>query len=428
MGINKYKRRGVALIWVAIFGLLIILMVGLALDTSYLILTSFQLQNSADAAALAGAMVVRENAEMARDQAVAFAAANEAAGMSVTLNRNDGNASEGDIVLGYYDRDTGLFDPLAGSYNAVKVVARRTNASSDGPVSLVFGPVVGKDTAEVYRSAIAIVGGATGAGLITLSPTDSCALNLSGNNDLVINTSPDAELEGSIQVNSADPCAMCTDGSALTIEAGETNIVGDICMSGNPTLNTTINPDSSYVPDPLAGIPESPITPPDLGSITAGGTYGPGYYAGGLRITSTGETVVLDPGIYVLDGHGLYVNGGDLIAQEVMFYIIGSGSVYLGGNGLIEISPISDEGNAYWGISIFQARDNHNDSVIIGTSDMDLEGTYYFPSANLEIGGSGIALGNQLIAWTMWIHGRGTFDIQYDGRYPAPGTQVTLVE
>lgn len=43
---------------------------------------------------------------------------------------------------------------------------------------------------------------------------------------------------------------------------------------------------------------------------------------------------------------------------------------------------------------------------LIGTSNMNLEGTYYFPVAPVEIGGDGISLGNMMIAWTFWIHGR----------------------
>ena len=59
---------------------------------------------------------------------------------------------------------------------------------------------------------------------------------------------------------------------------------------------------------------------------------------------------------------------------------------------------------------------------------MNLEGSYYFPVALLEIGGTGIALGNQMIAWNAWIHGTGEFSIAYDGRNPVPGSRVFLVE
>ena len=92
---------------------------------------------------------------------------------------------------------------------------------------------------------------------------------------------------------------------------------------------------------------------------------------------------------------------------------------------------MTDEINSnpdYIGVAVFQARDNFTEARIIGTADMDLQGTYYFPNNRLEVGGTGIALGNQLIAWQLYLHGTGTFEIQYDGRFPAPGSKVFLVE
>ena len=185
-----------------------------------------------------------------------------------------------------------------------------------------------------------------------------------------------------------------------------------------------------------AGVANASYGLPDLGSInnaSGSGTYPPGYYSGGIRMTNANLNVVLQPGIYIVDGiggatRGLYVNGGTLTALEVMFYVIGEGEVYLGGNAVITITPSNDETDPYWGISIFQARDNTNPATIIGSNTMNLEGSYYFPVAALEIGGNGIALGNQMIAWTAWIHGTGEFTIAFDGRFPVPGSRVFLVE
>ena len=59
---------------------------------------------------------------------------------------------------------------------------------------------------------------------------------------------------------------------------------------------------------------------------------------------------------------------------------------------------------------------------------MTLLGTYYFPNNAVQIGGFGIALGNQLIAWTLYLHGTGEYAIAYNGNNPAPGYVVFLVE
>ena len=50
-------RRGVALVWVAILAMVLIGMLGMAIDAGVVALARQQLQNAADAAALAGAVL-----------------------------------------------------------------------------------------------------------------------------------------------------------------------------------------------------------------------------------------------------------------------------------------------------------------------------------------------------------------------------------
>ena len=431
------RRRSVVAIWVAITGLLLIGFTGLALDTAFIKLAGQQLQNAADAASLAGAINLRAGVTDARTAAVQIALANKATKQPVQLSQNLENAPDGDIVIGRYDRTEHTFTLNEEAPNAVKVVARRTSASDGGSVPLFYGPIFGVTQADVSRSATAVIQGTTGAGWVTLCPDCECALEFGGTTDLTLTSTPGWEGDSAIQVNSDHECAMCGSGSSLHVQAPETNIVGDACWDGNPVLDTYINPNSPAIPDPLAGLPPPPYGLPDLGTIdnnTGSGTYPPGYYSGGIHITSSVVDIVLQPGIYVVDAiggggdSGLYVHGGTLTALEVMFYVIGEGEVNLAGNAVITITPSSDENDPYWGISIFQARDNTNPATIIGSNTMLLEGTYYFPVAPLEIGGTGIALGNQMIAWTVWIHGTGEFTIAYDGRFPVPGARVFLVE
>ena len=48
--------------------------------------------------------------------------------------------------------------------------------------------------------------------------------------------------------------------------------------------------------------------------------------------------------------------------------------------------------------------------------------------AHIDVTGSGLSLGNQLIAWTAKFQGNGTFDVEYNGAYPSPLNLVFLVE
>ncbi len=457
--VRRFQRRGSALIWVSVVGFILIGFFGLAMDTSLVVLTGNQLQDAADAAALAGAQLIRTSPEDARTLAVATANANKAARESVLLDRNDANNADGDIVIGRYDRDTDVFDPTGEPLNAVKVVARRTAGSQGGPLPLTFGPAFGVSTTEVKRDAIAMVGGGTGAGLITLNPTSECSLRIDGN--VTVNVSdvsdPANPLPGTVQVNSYNDQAACANGNPV-LAAGDVNVAGGVDptfedLEGVDYLNDMCN---CTIADPLASLPPPADFGPDRGTVSVTGktaatvNLSPGYYAGGISMTNNQGTINCAPGLYVVDGVGLDIRGGNLYAEGVMFYVVDStptdnkpSRVYLGGNGIIKVSGIDPaqysyppEVAIYEGVTFFQARitdyggayGNTNESTIIGTSEMDLQGTFYFPTNPLRLSGTCGSVGNQLIVDELWISGNGTLVINYDGRNPAPGNRVFLVE
>jgi hypothetical protein len=424
-----YKRRGMANIWVAVLGMVIIGLVGLACDVAYLYMTAHQLQNAADAASLAGAAQMRNGDAVVRQKAIDVALANKAAREPVQLDANVDNLPDGDVVLGSWDLEAHTFTPEAAGANAVRVVARRTQGSLAGPLSIVFGHVFGVQTVDVERSAIAMYRGDIGASMIVLCETCRCALRLGGSVNLSIDEAEGTE-EGVIAMhnNSGDPCATCGSGSSLEVVVDQINMVGSDCWTGSPDVQAEINTGQSVVPDPLVELPDPAWDPSaDLGAITASGTYQPGYYSGGIAIQD--EDVVLEPGIYIVDGAGLQTSGSaSLIAEGVLFYVIGTGTVDLGGGGETRISPSEDLADPYRGVSIFQARDNTNESRIIGNSAMDLEGTFYFPAAALEIGGDGASLGNQIISYELYLHGSGNFDVDYNGNYPIQSNRSFLVQ
>lgn len=134
--------------------------VALSVDYGYVAVTKAQLQNAADSAALAGAsayftnsgmrMSTEELTPLARSRAKAFATLNEAAGVGTVL-------TDADILLGqhdYYYRTCALLPDEP--WNAVHVVARRTEGSPNGPVSLFFARIFGKNTANVTVQARAV--------------------------------------------------------------------------------------------------------------------------------------------------------------------------------------------------------------------------------------------------------------------------------
>src|SRR5262245_41434032 len=117
------RIHGVATVYVVVVMLAIIAVLGLAIDTGYVFLTSHQLQNAADSAAMAGAEKVPFSTSQAVTDAVAAAAANTAAKSPVNLTAIN------DVFIGYYDRSTQTFTADTAPYNACKVIARRTTGS-----------------------------------------------------------------------------------------------------------------------------------------------------------------------------------------------------------------------------------------------------------------------------------------------------------
>ena len=82
------KIKGIAMLWLAISIVVLILFMGIAIDGSRVYLTANQLQNAADAAALAGARTVRTDQEYAREQARYIAGLNFALKDSVAVSKS----------------------------------------------------------------------------------------------------------------------------------------------------------------------------------------------------------------------------------------------------------------------------------------------------------------------------------------------------
>ncbi len=486
--IIRRARRGIVMIWVAIFLSLMVLLVGLSLDAAKVMYVNHQLQNAADAAALAGAQMIKLQPQTAMEQAIETAAANFADKTPVLLRDNPDNDPALDVVLGIYYPQNRQFVPSVMGCNAIKVVARRNADVPDGPVTLNFGPIAGVDAVDIAREAIAISRGGTGAGLIALD-TDGIGLELSGTVSLAVG-------DGEIQVNSYEDGglpypAFDVDGTSWTIEAQGINVCGFPDQNFDwEDLPIPVTPEAPFIPDPLCPYgpqddkclpapiwnPASDLSPIDskgehVTTVITGTEPGqpavffPGYYSGGFDIT--GGDVVFEPGIYILGGGpkqqkaGLLVSGNaNLWAQGVMFYFppedptipVEPGRLDLSGTGSTVITPAMSEEDfaevpqcpygpvpyvypsgdsqymTYEDISFFQDRDNDLEARIIGTSGLDIGGTLYFPSNHVELGGDGSSAGNQLIAGSVDVHGTGTWQVNYDGRNKAPGFYSNLVE
>jgi Flp pilus assembly protein TadG len=471
---RRARYRGISLIWTAIVLFVLILIVGVALDMAKAFLVMHQLQNAADASALAGAHFVKFDQVTARQQAIDIAFENYADGLPVSLRDNVENNPDLDIVLGRYLRQNQTFVPTTIIPNAVKVVARRIEGLGDGPVPLNFGPIINIDNVGLIRDAIAMSSGSTGAGLIALAeypeddpsyPNKGTGLQVAGNSIVEVKN-------GDIQVNSWSedhPWSSFRATGDFTLKCAELNIRGtvspDIEHEYWQDIDYSVNEHTGPLPDPLENLPELKGSEdfPDITAqwgeqtinssvIISNGVWSeadgayvltlqPGYYPGGISMTTTNCKLVLESGIYAFGGTtkvidpnsgellatgketGLCINGGTFVAEEVMLYITdslegeyGSVDIHGGTHVNVRITEYLNEDSIYKGMAIFQDRANQEESYVTGSTEIFLEGTLYFKNANFRVGGDGLQAGTQLIAGTVEVDGGSYVIINYDGR------------
>lgn len=137
--LRKTGDKGSALVYIALMIVVLIAFVSLAVDLGYMYAARGQLQNAADASALAGAAMNLADSASVKQKAIEFAAKNKAAGDAVAI-------TEGDVSIGNWNPTaTPRFDPARTPLNAVRVVARRNVAGAgpagQGKVQLFFGQI-----------------------------------------------------------------------------------------------------------------------------------------------------------------------------------------------------------------------------------------------------------------------------------------------
>lgn len=429
---QQRRRRGITMVWAAILMLVFLGFLGLSIDLGHVYLTSHQLQNASDAASLAAARLVREDVTLARVEAVRVAKANSAARSPVQIEANHGNSPDGDVIIGYFDRATGMFTPGESNPNAVRVTARRTANSPGGKVALLFGGIFGVEGADIVRTATALVGlDDLQPGLLLLDPIGAQPLYLQGNATLEL-------VDGTIHINTTHACGVGVSGNAARIYASDIYQHGPPgCAPSGVVYQGQFHPNSNVLPDPLADLP----APPD-GQIRQQGSDDtvllPGYYPNGIEIKNVALTMM--PGIYVVEGPGFVVHAnGILSANGVLIYVKG-GEFNIGSNPNATITPPDPEfhffegAETYHHVSVFQARNNATDPEIRGGPGLNLQGTLYFPGdgagngPTLKLYGTGAGgFGTQVLTHRLSLEGNVDIDIVYGGQFAEEGHRIVLV-
>jgi Flp pilus assembly protein TadG len=289
--------------------------------------------------------------------------------------------------LGVVNRATQRADALVSANSASGIAGAAKNIAVDKAAETVTVDLAidGKRTLSRFlvpddktlaARATAKVAGRTVACIYALNATESSSFH--GN--------------GSAMVQATN-CAIYVNSNASDALANSGVISADhICVVGGHT-------GGGYTPEPQDNCPA--IADPFLNnSIPAHGacshnglnlnsdtTLDPGVYCGGLQVSGDAR-ITMNPGVYfVVDGDIKVSSGGSLEGAEVAIVLYGAASVDISGSGaVVTTPPVSGEAA---GFSIMQDRNAPLGGVskITGDGRFEFPGIIYMPRQTLEIAG-----------------------------------------
>lgn len=172
LGGRNVRRRGNAAAITLISIPVLLGCAALVIDTGNLYNVRSELQRSADAAALAGAWELLHDSRIsqesetwdgiyqAREKAADYAARNPIQGQAPEVDLNEGNVTNGDILIGYLSNPDNLNQPLdisnSAYFNSIRVAVRR-DAIRNGPIDTFFANIFGISSVNAGASATAII-------------------------------------------------------------------------------------------------------------------------------------------------------------------------------------------------------------------------------------------------------------------------------
>jgi Flp pilus assembly protein TadG len=390
-------ERGQVFVLVALSVPLFFGFMGFALDIGLLLIEKQKLQAAADSAAIAGASELNYGDYTAAAQHAASLNGFTNGSNNVTVSVNPSGTTVPSPAHG----------PYQGQANYLEVIV------SEGAPTY-FMKMYDFNTVAVQARAVATLGASSNCVYIMKSSGTSLALSNS------------AQLK-------APGCGIIADSSgtpAITV-AGSSNVTGSWVDVVGTT--TTDNSGSKITPTAITGIapvtdPLSFISPPSYTSssctsdpLTHYGNGGSSYTVGpnssysttqggnlvcytSLSLGSNGDTVTLNPGIYVITGQLSFASGTTSGGNGVTFYLVGNGSVNIGNGATANfVAPTS---GTYDGILFYQDRSDTNAASVEGGTNAVFKGIFYFPTAALTIGnGSTSTIYTQIVANTVGVVG-----------------------
>jgi hypothetical protein len=239
-------------------------------------------------------------------------------------------------------------------------------------------------------------------------------------------------------VNSDDPAAY-QQNSLLSLNVGRIDVTGGVSNASLLTVSTRLRTRVRPTLDPLAflPVPDAATAPVrSNGPLTLNGllaTLQPGVYRGGIHVTGL-TTVVMNPGVYILEGGGFQVSGAATVTGlgVVVYNSTGGhapGPIRVSGLGKVVLTAPTS--GPYQGINFFQHRGLTLPVEITGSGLTTITGTVYAPKAAVTLTGTAAVgldiLGGAFVAESMTVRGVGAVTVNL-GRNTPRVPDVRVVE
>jgi len=331
--VGPARQRGSVALFFLLFLIPLLSFGALAIDIAWVVTVNNQLQNAADAAALAGADAMMSPSGGAVNWSQAAPAANGV----IAQNSAAGAAlSTGTVTAGYWNvtRTPASMQPTTitpGQYDvpAVQVTVSRAPGVNGGSIPLLLGGLLGIPGASDSATAVAVLAapGGVGAGGLFPIAIDQCVYNQYWNaatNQPLINPLTGQPFEFSI-TNGQVYGLLCMGGQWTSFQstATDTTTMGGLMATGNPTtlnIGDSINlatgvkatlytsvPVGTTVVLPVVTQTSTSTTVPIVAfapfhiDVSLGGTYKyvQGHFVAGVKMTGVATGVGPYYGIYV---------------------------------------------------------------------------------------------------------------------------------
>lgn len=410
------RREGSVAIQLALSSVVILGMMALAVEITFLVYKHRQMQAAADAAAFSAAVARQTGypsnfALEARAVTAAVGYVNGIDGVSVTVNNPPHNGSH------------------TANNSAVEVVISQSQALS--LVTLFQTGLI-----SVGASAVAVPGGGGSACVLQLVKTNITGVSLS--NGATVNLE-----QCGLNANATSSSAVSVIGGA-TLNTRFVSTSGRTSVSQGGKINATngIKINQPAVADPYAAVPAPTYSGCNYNNKSFGHSASrqyanPGVYCNGLAFTND-AIVTMNPGIYIIDRGTFNVGGAvKLTGTGVTVYLTKStGSSYAKvniGNGA-NVTLTAPASGTYAGLVFFGDRKASTSTTngFGGGATFSITGALYFPSQTVTFnnGISNPSGCTQLVAGKIQFTGGAQFknNCANTGVISVGGAQTSLVE